>query len=630
MSPERADPFGSLAILVGVSRYEDPAFTPIPAARNSLGEMRRILTDPRLCGWSGTVREFSDPPSQSELALAVAELAEQTHEVLLLYYVGHGLLSPRGELCLTVSTTSRARPTITGVPWQDIADALRASPARMRIAILDCCFAGQAIEALAADIVADIVHVEGIYTLTATTRNRTAHVPPPEEQDAASTSFTGELVDLISTGIPHGPPDLTLGTIYPVLRSRLGERGLPRPNQRGTDLADRFVFARNSWYGEDGRSGDGGPPDGTASTDGEPLPQPSAAPPRTAPREPTRPGHPAPAPASGRTLTRRRLLGAGLGLALGAGSAGVYLASGNGDDRPGAASPPSAVARRGPMVFAGSDGCLFYVTDSWGGLREYRGKNPDSGTGGWAKFWQHDRPYTEIGAEWQKYWTVFTDRAGVFYGVLPSGVLHRYRLLRTLPDGRGDWPNWGRPTVVHHGFEPYRHVFAVSGRQILAVAPDGRLDWYRLLRADDIAQTFTWANNGAPRRIGDGFQHYSQVFWGDGDPARSVPDSVLALTPDGRLDRYLLAAAGDPAAAPRLAGRGAPVTVARGFGRYGTVTGAPHGVLYAVRDDGRLYWYRLLSVDEHTHEAVWADDGRPVQIADGFILQPGDRAPAPH
>ncbi|MFE3947797.1 caspase domain-containing protein [Streptomyces sp. NPDC059118] len=241
----------SLAILIGVSEYTDAEFPGIPAARNSLDAIQRVLADPLLGAWPGRITTIADPVSRDALSLTVAELAEHTTGVLLLYYVGHGTLSPRGDLCLTVTTTRAAWPAITGVPWVDIADALRTSPARTRIAILDCCFAGQAIEALATTrthtTVADIVHIEGVYTLTATTRNRTAHVPPVEQQTHARTSFTGELVDLITAGVPHGPETLTLGTIYPLLRHRLATKDLPLPNQRGTDLADQFVLTRNAW-----------------------------------------------------------------------------------------------------------------------------------------------------------------------------------------------------------------------------------------------------------------------------------------------------------------------------------------------------------------------------------------------
>jgi hypothetical protein len=159
--------------------------------------------------------------------------------------VGHGMLSVRGELCLTVTSTHPDRPKISGLPWDTVADVLRGCPAGPRLAILDCCFAGQAIEALTGDggpVMADIAHVEGVYTLTATTRNRAAHVPPPSQQDTACTSFTAELMDLIRSGIPGQAPRLDLSDIYPELRQRLLAKSLPAPGQRGSDAVRGITF----------------------------------------------------------------------------------------------------------------------------------------------------------------------------------------------------------------------------------------------------------------------------------------------------------------------------------------------------------------------------------------------------
>ena len=239
----------SNAVLIGVSDYQYAEFSPIRAARNSLHAMASTLSDPALCGWPpAQITVIPNPDSAADLANCVAELAENTTGVLLMYYVGHGVLSARGELCLTVTSTRPNRPKITGLPWETLADVLRTCPARMRLAILDCCFAGQAIEALGAvgdPGLADVTHVEGVYTLTATTRNRTAHVPPPGQQDTVCTSFTSELLDLIQSGIPAKPPQLTLIDIYPALRQRLKAKGLPLPNQRGTDTAYQFPFTAN-------------------------------------------------------------------------------------------------------------------------------------------------------------------------------------------------------------------------------------------------------------------------------------------------------------------------------------------------------------------------------------------------
>jgi hypothetical protein len=243
-------PVGSSAVLIGVSAYEYAEFPPIRAARNSLQAMRSLLADPALCGWPQEwITVIANPISAAELAAAIADLAERTTGVLLVYYAGHGVLSSGGELCLTVTSTRPDRPKISGLPWDTVADVLRGSPASTRVAILDCCFAGQAVEALTRDSddgLADIAHVDGVYTLTATIGNRAAHVAPAGQQDTACTSFTGELQDLIRQGVPGKAPRLTLGDIYPVLRQRLRGKGLPAPGQRGIDAASRFLFTVNA------------------------------------------------------------------------------------------------------------------------------------------------------------------------------------------------------------------------------------------------------------------------------------------------------------------------------------------------------------------------------------------------
>jgi hypothetical protein len=250
MTADVGVPAGSRAVLIGVSAYEYTEFPPVRAARNSLQAMRWLLADPELCGWPPErITVIANPISAADLLTDIVELADTASGALLLYYVGHGVLSGRGEVCLTVTSTHPDRPETSGLPWNTLADVLRSSPARSRLSILDCCFAGQAIEALAGDghsLLADMTYAEGVYTLTATTRNRAAHVPPADQQEGACTSFTGELRDVIRDGIPDQAPRLTLGDIYPVLRRRLVAKGLPAPSQRGGHTWGELAFIANS------------------------------------------------------------------------------------------------------------------------------------------------------------------------------------------------------------------------------------------------------------------------------------------------------------------------------------------------------------------------------------------------
>jgi len=235
----------SRAILIGAATYEDTGFLPLPAAANSLAGMQQVLTDPGLCGWPpDQVTVLEDPTDVRRVVVTLRQLARGTMDLLLIYFVGHGVLLPRGRLCLSLSDTILEEPDITGLEYDWIRGALIDSPASVKIVILDCCYSGRAIQALStAAGIADCTDTAGTYTLTAS--DFAAHVVASEQQASSPTSFTGELLDLIHNGIPGGPERLTLGFIYPRLRDRLRSHNLPAPNQRGTDTATQFPFARN-------------------------------------------------------------------------------------------------------------------------------------------------------------------------------------------------------------------------------------------------------------------------------------------------------------------------------------------------------------------------------------------------
>ncbi|MGW3959355.1 caspase family protein [Amycolatopsis sp. NPDC005003] len=248
MSP-RAEPpdYGrSRAVLIATARYQDDAYPQLPAARNSARGIRDLLTTAELCGWPGDrVTLIENPVGVVDLAKLLLRLSRETEDVLLLYYVGHGTITPSGELCLTLSDTEADLADITGLEYRRVKQALLESPARVKVSIIDCCYSGRAIETLSgvSATAADSTDTRGVYTMTAS--DHTAHVVPLAEQEFAWTSFTGELIDLVRAGVPGAPEELTLGRMYVELRRRLASRGLPRPNQRGTDTADLFAFARN-------------------------------------------------------------------------------------------------------------------------------------------------------------------------------------------------------------------------------------------------------------------------------------------------------------------------------------------------------------------------------------------------
>jgi TPR repeat protein len=111
------------------------------------------------------------------------------------------------------------------------------------VLILDCCFSGRAIEAMAdpVSVVSGQVEIAGTYTLTSTSANAPAYAP----NGGRYTAFTAALLDLLNFGVPDGPDMLTLGVIYQQLLRTLTATGRPRPERRGTQTSDLLALARN-------------------------------------------------------------------------------------------------------------------------------------------------------------------------------------------------------------------------------------------------------------------------------------------------------------------------------------------------------------------------------------------------
>ncbi|MGW7537899.1 caspase, EACC1-associated type [Amycolatopsis sp. NPDC054798] len=239
----RPDPAQSQVILIGSGRHDDPDLGDLPAAANNLAGLAAKLIGPDVGMRPDRLTAVGDPASLTEIGDAILEPAGRATDLLLLYYCGHGLLDMRGELYLSVGTTDVRHPEWSALPVSLIRRLLADSPARSRVLMLDCCFSGRAIEAMAGpdSVVHAQTDIEGAYTITSSSRASISVAFP----DAPYTAFTGELLSLLADGVPDGSEYLSLGEIYRQLLSRMGQKGLPRPYQHGTGTVDRLALVRN-------------------------------------------------------------------------------------------------------------------------------------------------------------------------------------------------------------------------------------------------------------------------------------------------------------------------------------------------------------------------------------------------
>jgi len=211
----------------------------IPAVKATLTDLAEVLTE--RCGARKPKVEI-DPKNLSELGAAISEAARLADEVLIVYYVGHGIVDPQGTLHLAAAQSDPRPDAIehTALSYATVRRYVRNSSAALKIVILDCCYSGIAVGSLSADDTGQWAAIDGAYVLTSA--GDEAAIAPP---GARHTAFSGELIKLLENGDPDGGPEITLDSMYAYLLRTLFAAGYPRPRRRVIGVADHFVLADN-------------------------------------------------------------------------------------------------------------------------------------------------------------------------------------------------------------------------------------------------------------------------------------------------------------------------------------------------------------------------------------------------
>jgi hypothetical protein len=212
----------SCAVIVGVGQFRDSNLATLPSVVSGAYALRDLLTADVPAFLIPATTTMTDC-SRLEILDAVHNAAEEATDTLLLYYAGHGLLTPSGELTLAASDTVHSR-SFTAVPYDELRQALAMSRARRKALILDCCFSGRALEG-AMGPVAELAATTGTFVMSSTSATRAALAP----SNKSYTEFTGELINILKRGIRGGPELLDVQTIYRELKGRLDSQGSPQP-----------------------------------------------------------------------------------------------------------------------------------------------------------------------------------------------------------------------------------------------------------------------------------------------------------------------------------------------------------------------------------------------------------------
>jgi WD40 repeat protein len=239
-----ADLSSARVVLLGTGTHEPGSdLLDVPAVRSTVTDLSAALID--RCGVApGRIDVVLDAASPMEMGDAIAATAADAGDVLLLYYVGHGLISESGALGLACRASRGAgglehRTLAYATVRRYLADYLQGGPARSVVAVLDCCFSGQAVGSLGE--ASDLAAISGAFVLTSAGRDELAMAP----SGARHTAFSGALLRLIQTGDPALPARITLLDAVRHLSRVLPEAGFPRPRCRADGLAGTRVLIAN-------------------------------------------------------------------------------------------------------------------------------------------------------------------------------------------------------------------------------------------------------------------------------------------------------------------------------------------------------------------------------------------------
>ena len=241
--PERQH---SRAVLIGTGRYADDKLPDLPVVGRTISDLAAALTDPVY----GVVPEnhctvLEDQGDIRLIGRHLRSAANRAEDLLLVYFVGHGLVAGRRhELYLGLPDSEWAEPEFNSLEYDKLRSAVLGSAAATKIIILDCCFSGRVVSEAMADPVTEMVgqmEVDGTYVLASAGRDQVALILPGEDY----TAFTGRFLHLLRNGVPGGPELLTIDYLYRQLVVRMRADGLSQPQKRGTSTADLLALAGN-------------------------------------------------------------------------------------------------------------------------------------------------------------------------------------------------------------------------------------------------------------------------------------------------------------------------------------------------------------------------------------------------
>ena len=245
------------ALLIGVSRFDDPRLSALNAPAQDITALAEVLRDPARGGFEEVTLSLDEDYLTVRDRLAALFESRDPDDTVLLYYSGHGVLRRGNRLFLATPGSDLDRPQARSIAAAEIRELMDQSRAERQLLILDCCHSGafgEHAKGAAAQAVTDNTFAgggSGRYVLTASDSQQFAwdggELKEGDVETRRLSGFTSWLVDGI--GAAQAAPeeaDITLDALFRYVCRRARAEGAAATPQSYVDRATgEFVIARN-------------------------------------------------------------------------------------------------------------------------------------------------------------------------------------------------------------------------------------------------------------------------------------------------------------------------------------------------------------------------------------------------
>lgn len=134
------------ALIIGNSNYLDQRLSNLNSSVVDAEKFAEILANPKIGSFDHVETIINKNNEEVKQAIEGFFNKKNREDMLLLYYSGHGIKSPSGQLFLAAQNTSSDFLKSTGISASFIKENMGESASQRQVLILDCCYGGAMLE----------------------------------------------------------------------------------------------------------------------------------------------------------------------------------------------------------------------------------------------------------------------------------------------------------------------------------------------------------------------------------------------------------------------------------------------------------------------------------------------------